>query len=89
MAVVGIVATGETVTNLNAIIVREAVDDFAAFITAYAMQSMAFVDVVSVVCQYRGDTFERWYVFAKYAGDMVAEDQIDKIINLAFEKKSL
>lgn len=74
-------------TNLNAVLVREASDDFFAMKTADAMQSLSYVDVVSVVNQPAGETKggfhrpERWHVFAKYASDMRTLEQIDAAIH--------
>ncbi len=82
-------------TNLNAVIVREAGDDFFALKTADAMQSLSYVDVVSVVFQSsrEGDaasgTFarpERWHVFAKYASDMRTPDDIDAAIDAELDR---
>jgi hypothetical protein len=65
--------------GMDAIMVRQARDDFEAMLTAGAMQSVAGVDVVSIV-------FERpglWHVFAKYESAVVTSDQIDTAIAVA------
>ncbi len=75
-------------TKLNSIIVRQASDDFYAFRTAQAMQSLPHVDVVSIVFQDRepimhGQSRGFWHVFAKFASDQVTPDQIDEAIDRA------
>jgi len=60
----------------NAIIVRQATDDFNAFKVADAMQRLSYVDVVSIV-------FEngRWHVFAKYDDQAITPATIDASID--------
>ena len=62
---------------MNSIIVRRASDDFYAVLTANAMQSLAGVEVVSVVC----DPRNTWHVFAKYRSGIVTTDDIDRAID--------
>ena len=75
-------------SKLNSIIVRQASDDFYAFKTAHAMQSLPHVEVVSIVFQDRepimhGQPRGFWHVFAKFASDQITTDQIDEAIDLA------
>jgi len=74
--------------KLDSIIVRQASDDFYAFKTANAMQSLPNVEVVSIVFQDREPIMAReprgfWHVFAKFASDQITTDQIDKAIDRA------
>ena len=83
---------GNSVTNLNEMIVRQGEDDFDAIGIANAMQSMAFVDVVSIVHENapkltHQDSGHVWHVFAKYAGDMVTTDQIDAKISAMYNER--
>jgi hypothetical protein len=75
-------------TKLDSIIVRQASDDFYAFQTAQAMQSLPHVEVVSIVFQDRepimhGQSRGFWHVFAKFASDQITTDQIDEAIDRA------
>ncbi len=79
-------------TNLNAIIVRQASNDFEAFLIANAMQGLGYVDVVSIVCHpvepvVHGGSSLSWHVYAKYADDMRTTEQIDEAIDLAMVAK--
>ncbi len=74
--------------NFNSIIVRQASDDFYAFQTAQAMQSLPNVEVVSIVFQDRepimhGQPRGFWHVFAKFASGQITTDQIDEAIDIA------
>ena len=75
-------------SKLNSIIVRQASDDFFAFKTAQAMQSLPHVEVVSIVFQDRepimhGQPRGFWHVFAKFASDQITTGQIDEAIDRA------
>ena len=77
-------------TKLDSIIVRQASDDFDAFRTANAMQSLPHVEVVSIVFQDQapimyGAQRGFWHVFAKYASDQITPDKIDDVINSALD----
>ena len=66
----------ESKISMNAIMVRQASDDFEAMLTADAMQSVMGAEVVSIA-------FERpglWHVFAKYDSAVVTPDQVDTAI---------
>lgn len=77
---------------MDSVIVRQAGDDFYVMQTANAMQSLAGVEVVSIVFQ-SGDAGDpairrierpqRWHVFAKYDSGKVTPDQIDAAIDAA------
>lgn len=72
--------------RLNSIVVRQASDDFFAFKTATAMQSLEHVEVVSIVFQggepiMHGQPRGCWHVFAKYASDLITPHQIDEVID--------
>jgi hypothetical protein len=74
--------------KLDSIIVRQAADDFKAFQTANAMQSLLHVEVVSVVFQdcepiMHGQPRGFWHVFAKFASDQITPEDIDKVIDHA------
>ena len=84
---------GLFVKNLNSIIVRQASDDFYAFQTAQAMQSLPNVEVVSIVFQDRepiihGQPRGFWHVFAKFASDQITTDRIDEAIDIALIQDS-
>lgn len=74
--------------KLNLIIVRQASDNFYALKTAQAMQSLPHVEVVSIVFEDRepmmhGQPRGFWHIFAKFASDQIATDQIDEAIDRA------
>lgn len=71
--------------KLDSIVVRQASDDFIAFKTANAMQSLEHVEVVSIVFQdgepiMHGQSRGAWHVFAKYASDSITPREIDDAI---------
>jgi hypothetical protein len=70
--------------QLDAVIVREAIDDFDALQIANAMQTVTCVEVFSIVCQPLASPLPnvsaRWYVFAKFASAMVTTYEIDEAI---------
>jgi|688.fasta_scaffold03631_20 flavin-binding protein dodecin len=71
---------------MDSIIVREGSDDFTALLIANAMQSLDYVEVVSIVFQdcepiLAREPRGRWHVFAKYATESVSPDEIDAAIS--------
>ena len=79
---------------MDSVMVRQAGDDFYAMQTANAMQSLAGVEVVSIVFQpgvagdpamLRFERPERWHVFAKYDSSRVTPEQVDAAIDQAMD----
>lgn len=69
-------------TAQDSVLVRYGMDDFDAMKIADAMQSITGVDVISVV------KAEGWHVFAKFASSVVSIEEIDNVINAAFDSCS-
>jgi hypothetical protein len=70
--------------KLDSVMARQAGDDFYAMQTANAMQSLAGVEVVSIVFQ-PGAYSDRWHVFAKYDSSRVTPKQVDAAIDQAMD----
>lgn len=79
---------------MDSVMVRQAISDFYALVTANAMQSVKGVDVVSIVFQsgYVGNPMHMtgsvpgvWHVFAKYDSNAVTPAQVDYAIDSALD----